>query len=127
MPASSANLDVLMGGLLLKLYLVVLGALRVIAREAHGAVALDHRDAAAPLRMRHAHCMLERAPFAREIGDRDAARAALVHAPDAILRFCHGQQRRVHQPPLTRSSFGPMFVLSSPAKHCTDHANGALQ
>src|SRR5258706_12122170 len=115
MPASSANLDVLMGGLLLKLYLVVLGALRVIAREAHGAVALDHRDAAAPLRMRHAHCMLERAPFAREIGDRDAARAPLLPAPAAIPRFSHPQHPPPHHPPFTHTSLPPPPLPSPPA------------
>src|SRR5919109_1182194 len=105
MPAASAKVEVFIRRLLLGLYFAIVCALRIIARNAHGAIALDERDAAARLGMRHAHRMLQRAPFAREVGDGDAARAALVHAPDAVLGLGHREQRGIHQPPFTRSSF----------------------
>src|SRR5438309_5955006 len=98
-----ANVDVFISDL----DLVIAGSLLVIARRAHGAVALDDGDTAARLGVRHAHRVLERAPLARKIGDGDAARAALVHAPDAVARFGDREQGsgRGHQLPLMRSSF----------------------
>src|SRR5438552_11360231 len=98
-----ANVDVFISDL----DLVIAGSLLVIARRAHRAVALDHGDSAARLGERHAHRVLHRAPFAREIGDGHAARAALVDAPDAVARLGDGQERggRFHQPPFTCSSF----------------------
>src|SRR5205085_9820736 len=79
--------------------------LPVLAAQAYDAVALDYSHAAAMLRSCHAYRLLHRAPFAREIGDGDAARAALVHAPDAVARLGDREERRLHQPPFTRSSF----------------------
>src|SRR5438552_16912022 len=98
-----ANVDVFISDL----DLVIAGSLLVIARRAHRAVALDHGDSAARLGERHAHRVLHRAPFAREIRDGHAARAALVDAPDAVARLGDGQERggRFHQPPFTCSSF----------------------
>src|SRR6267142_1882739 len=103
MPKRSAKVDVLISDL----DGVGVGSLLVVARDAHRAVALDHRDAAARLGERHAHRVLHRAPFAREIGDGDAARTALVDAPDAVARLRDGEERRrrLHQPPFTWSSF----------------------
>src|SRR5436189_640934 len=103
MPMMRANVDVFIS----YLDVVLARALFVFARDAHRAVALDHRDAAARLGQRHTHGVLHCAPFAREVGDGDAARAALVDAPDAIARLRHRKQRRggFHQPPFTCSSF----------------------
>src|ERR1051325_9490561 len=97
----NANVDIAM----LDLDLMILGSLFVIARQPHAAIALDERDPTARLCQRHAYGVLHRAPFAREVRDGDAARPALVHAPHAIARLKHRKQRRVHQPPFTRSSF----------------------
>src|ERR1051325_9538451 len=99
MPAMSANDDAFMEVSSLKLHLVMPGAPRVLALRAHAAVTLDERDAAARLCVRHAHGVLERAPLAREIRDRDTAWPALVHAPDAILGLAHRKERRIHQLP----------------------------
>src|SRR5438067_11653256 len=101
MPKTSANVEVFIS----HLYVMTLGSLVVVARQAHRAVALDHGDPAARLGERDTHGVLHRAPFAREIGDGDAARAALVDAPDAIARLGDRKERRVHQPPFTRNSF----------------------
>src|SRR6478609_10353166 len=97
------------------------GPLLIVTGQAHGAVALDHRDAAPALRMRHAHGVLQRAKLARKVGDGDAARAALVHAPDAVARLGDGKERgrSVHQP-LTWSSF--FTELTPPTRFATSAA-----
>src|SRR5438067_4849568 len=120
MPKTSANVEVFIS----HLYVMTLGSLVVVARQAHRAVALDHGDPAARLGERDTHGVLHRTPFAREVGDGDAARAALVDAPDAVARFRDGQQRRgrVHQPPFTRSSFftavTPLTRLATASARC---------
>src|SRR5258708_33858497 len=120
MPNTRANVEVLIS----HLHVMTFGSLVVIARHAHRAVALHHGDPAARLGVRHPHGVLHRAPFAREVRDGDAARAALVHAPDAVARFRDGQQRRgrVHQPPFTCSSFftavTPLTFLATPSARC---------
>src|SRR3989442_2414368 len=76
--------------------------------QAHRAVALQHRDAAAALGLRHAHGVPHRAPLVGEIRDRDAARTALVDAPDSVLAQRNREQRgdgTSHQPPRTWISF----------------------
>src|SRR6476646_2438932 len=109
MPKTRAKVDAFMSDL----HVVIVGPMVVVARKAHGAVALQHRDTAAGFGERDAHGVLHRAPFAREIGDGDAARAALVDAPDAIARLGDREERRrrVHQPPLTESWF---FTCDTP-------------
>src|SRR3954469_19349095 len=108
MPKTRAKADAFMSDL----HVVIVGPMVVVARKAHGAVTLQHRDTAAGLGERDAHGMLHRAPFAREIGDGDAAPPALVDAPDAIARLRDRQERRrVHQPPLTESWF---FTCDTP-------------
>src|SRR5438067_1415475 len=101
MPKTRAKVDAFISDLHVKFVCAVI----IIAREAHGTIALEHGDPAAGLRQRDAHGMLYRAPFARKIGDGDAARAALVHAPDAVARLGDREERGLHQPPFTRSSF----------------------
>src|SRR5436190_12228296 len=89
----------------------VVGLLLVLAREAHRAVALDEGDAAAPLGMRHAHGVPQRAELAREVGDGDAARAALVDAPHAVARLGDRKERcRSFHQPFTCSSFFTEFT-----------------
>src|SRR5678815_6067992 len=68
------------------------GTLVVVAAELNPAVALQHGDAAAALGARDAQRVLQRAPLAREVGDGDAARAALVDAPDAAARLGDREQ-----------------------------------
>src|SRR5258706_1645409 len=120
MPNTRANVEVLIS----HLHVMTLGSLVVIARHAHRAVALHHGDPAARLGVRHPHGVLHRGPFDREVRDGDAARAALVHAPDAVARFRDGQQRRgrVHQPPFTCSSFftavTPLTFLATASARC---------
>src|SRR4051812_14037503 len=116
MPKMKAKLDVFISHLDVRVVVLV------IARQAHGAVVLDDGDAVARLGMRHAHGMLQRAPLAREIGDGDAARAALVHAPHAIASFGDRQDRGGcrHQLPLMRSSF--FTALTPPTRLATSSA-----
>src|SRR5438874_2070716 len=118
MPKTRANVDVFIS----HLDVMTFGSLIVIACRAHRAVALDHGDAAARLGERHAHGVFHRAPFAREIRDRHAARAALVDAPDAVARLAHGKQRRwvFHQPPFTCSWF--LTAVTPPTRLATSSA-----
>src|SRR3954463_12746619 len=107
MPKTRAKVDAFMSDL----HVGIVEPVVVVARKAHGAVALQHGDPAAGLGERDAHGVLDRAPFAREIGDGDAARAALVDTPDAIARLGDREERGLHQPPLTESSF---FTCDTP-------------
>src|ERR1051325_7633330 len=66
----------------------------VVAREAYCAVALDDRDAAAALCLRHPHRVLHRAPLGGKVRDRGAVRPALVDAPDAVLAEQYRKDRR---------------------------------
>src|SRR5690242_17269799 len=95
MPKTRAKVRAFMSDL----HVRIVGAVVVVARKPYGAVALEHRDPAAGLRERDAHGVLHRAPFAREIGDGDAARAALVDAPHAIARLGDRKKRLLHQLP----------------------------
>src|SRR5918994_890927 len=66
----------------------------VLVRQLHGAAALEDRDAAAPLRLRHAHGVAHRAPLRGEERNGDARGPALVDAPNAVPRLGDRKQRR---------------------------------
>src|SRR5438067_6097657 len=87
----------------------------VFTRELDGAVSLQHRDTTAALGPGNPHRVLHRPPLAREVGDRDPARAALVHAPDDVARLDDrkkrgGGWRRRHFAPFTCSSLWTEFT-----------------
>src|SRR5688500_5767544 len=98
---------------------------RAVVRAAypHPAVALEHGPAAAPLAPRHAHRVLHRAPLAGEVGHRDAAGAALVHATHPVLGQRHGEQGRLGGHQLLPFTFRLFFTVATPSTpRATDSA-----